>query len=218
MCNESPTTPLIILGTGLLAEEFADLISEIPDYRVVAFIENLDLGKCDTTLLGLPILWIDQVAELDDRHMAICAIGTTRRDGFIDDVKNLGMGFATLAHPSARVSPSATIGEGTLISAGVIIAAQTRIGRHVILNRGCLIGHHTEVGDCVTISPGANIAGKVSIGDRAYIAMGATVLDRISIGANATVAAGSLVTRDVPPNTQVMGIPARTTKENVPNR
>jgi acetyltransferase-like isoleucine patch superfamily enzyme len=50
--------------------------------------------------------------------------------------------------------------------------------------------------------------GEVVIGERAMIGANATILPGVEIGANAQVAANSLVTRDVPPNTTVAGVPA----------
>ena len=50
--------------------------------------------------------------------------------------------------------------------------------------------------------------GPVTIGERATIGAGAIVLPGIHIGANATVAANSLVTRDVPEDATVAGVPA----------
>ena len=50
--------------------------------------------------------------------------------------------------------------------------------------------------------------GEIVVGERAMIGAGATVLPGVEIGAGAQVAANSLVSRDVPPNTTVAGVPA----------
>ncbi len=51
--------------------------------------------------------------------------------------------------------------------------------------------------------------GEVHIGERAMIGAGAVILPGVDIGAGAQVAANSLVTRDVPPETTVAGVPAQ---------
>lgn len=206
---------LIILGASLFAEEVADYISKIQEYELFAFVEGINRDRCQQKLLGLPVIWIDDVAGLGKSrsYKAVCAVGTTKRKYFIQQAEKSGLEFTTIVHPAAQVSTTAKLGKGTIISPGAIIAASTKIGSHVIINRGCLIGHHAEIGDYVTISPGANIAGRTKIGDLCYIGMGAVILDGISVGNNSVVGAGSVVTKDVPDFVQVLGIPARISKE-----
>jgi sugar O-acyltransferase (sialic acid O-acetyltransferase NeuD family) len=205
----------LILGTGTLALEMADIISEVPDLEPAGFVENMDPQKCGSSLEGLPVFWVDDIVKMSKTHCAVCALATTHRKRFIEQVSAFNVPFATVVHPSARVSSKSVLGEGTIVSAGVVISAYTSLGRHVIVNRGALIGHHTKIGSCVTIQPGANIAGLCTIGDSTYIGMGALVLDRISVGSHSIVGAGAVVTKNVPDNVQVVGIPAKIVKENI---
>ena len=209
---------LLILGTRTLAVEIADVASDVPDVEIAGFVENMDRSRCSETLEGLPILWIDDIATLAQTHFAVCALGTTQRSRFIEQATALGMRFATIIHPSARISRHSTIGEGSVACPGVVVATRTAIGRHVILNRGALIGHHTTVGDYCSIMPGANIAGACAIGEATYVGMGALVLDHHNVGSRSVVAAGSVVTRDIPDNVQVMGLPARIVREQIEGR
>lgn len=206
---------LLILGTRTLAVEIADLASETDGYKVVGFVENLDRVRCDEELEGLPIIWVDEISGLAHDHWAVCGLATTHRSRFADQVATLGMRFGTLIHPSARISSNSTVGEGSILSAGVIIATRTQLGRHVFVNRGSLIGHHTQIGDFATVQPGANIAGSCRIGKGAFIGMGSIVLERLTVGAHSVVGAGAVVTKNVPDNVQVLGVPARMVKENV---
>lgn len=214
----SQIKPLLILGTRTLAVEVADLASEIPDFELMGFVENMERQKCDEKLDGSPVFWVDDLPDLSETHWAVCALSTTHRSRFIKQVANFGIRFATLVYPSARISSRSSVGEGTIISAGVIIASHTLLGRHVLVNRGALVGHHTEIGDYVTIQPGANIAGACRIGEATYIGMGALVLDHIKIGAHSIVGAGAVVNKDVPDHVQVVGVPARIVKENISGR
>jgi acetyltransferase EpsM len=214
----SARTPLAVLGTGLFAPEVVDLAEDTGQFDITTFIENFDRTKTGQPLLGRPVVWIDDAAPLAATHLAVCALGTTHRRAFIDQASAAGFRFAVIRHPTSRVSSTSAVGQGSILSAGVLIAAHTRIGDHVIVNRGVLIGHHTTVHDCATISPGANIAGAVTIGEGAYIGMGAIVMDHLHVGAHAVVGAGALVTRDVPERTQVMGMPARITRQNIDGR
>ena len=67
--------PLVILGTHWLAEEVHDLISEMPEWRVEAFVENMDPERCKLTIDGLPVIWVDELKAYSESHLAICALG-----------------------------------------------------------------------------------------------------------------------------------------------
>lgn len=211
--TDNMKSKLYILGASLYAEEIADFVLNSDTYTLGGFVEGVDRNKCSTKLLDLPVLWIDDISTLDKDCRGVCAVGSPKRKDFILQAQALGLEFTTLIHPSAQVSARSTLETGTIVSSGSIIAAQTTIGRHTIINRGCLIGHHAEIGSYVTVSPGTNIAGKTRIGDGSYIGMGAIILDGISIGQNVIVGSGAVVTKDVPDNVQVVGLPARITKE-----
>ena len=52
----------------------------------------------------------------------------------------------------------------------------------------------------------------VHIEENAWLGANATILPGVTVGKNAIVAAGAVVTKDVPANTIVAGIPARVIK------
>jgi acetyltransferase-like isoleucine patch superfamily enzyme len=57
--------------------------------------------------------------------------------------------------------------------------------------------------------------GTTAIGQNCWIGTKAVVLDGVSIGDNAVVGAGSIVTKDVPPQALVMGVPAKVVQSNI---
>ncbi len=55
----------------------------------------------------------------------------------------------------------------------------------------------------------------ITIGNHVWIGTRAMILKGVTIGDGAVVAAGAVVTKDVPPNSVVAGIPAKVVKENI---
>lgn len=212
------SVPVLILGTTLFSQEIADLVGENDNLALSGFVENIKPEKCAEKLLGQRIYWVDDLTTVEPGTHLLCGIGTTQRRLYVDQVRVFGLPFATLRHPTTHVSSHSRIGAGSILGVNSIVAAYSQVGEHVIINRGATIGHHTQVGDYVTIGPGANIAGRCVIGNGTYVGMGAIIVDGLRIGSNSIVGAGTVVTRDVPDNVQVLGIPARVVKEGVNGR
>ena len=120
--------------------------------------------------------------------------------------------FHTLVHPTAYVSPLASLGPGTFVGAQSGIAAGAALGEHVFVNRAATIGHDTAVGSFSRIQPGCNVGGLSRIGRGVTIGIGATLIERLVVGDNAVIGAGSTVIGDVPENVVVVGVPARIKK------
>ncbi len=62
---------------------------------------------------------------------------------------------------------------------------------------------------------GNSDTASVTIGNKVWIGCKATILKGVTIGDGAVIAAGALVTRDVPPNSVVAGVPAKVVKSNI---
>ena len=123
--------------------------------------------------------------------------------------------FATAIHPSAVVSPSAKIGEGTVVMAGAVINADAVIGKHCIVNTGATIDHECVIGDYCLIAPGVHISGDTHIGEGTWIGVGSSVIQGLRIGSWSMVGAGSVVVKDVPDGVVAFGNPCKVVKQNL---
>src|SRR3989338_4277419 len=85
-----------------------------------------------------------------------------------------------------------------------------KIGNHCTIAAGVLFITH-DGGTWVFRNeiPNLNVFGKIEIKNNCFIGITSIILPNISIGPNSVVGAGSVVTKDVPPNTVVAGVPAR---------
>lgn len=93
------------------------------------------------------------------------------------------------------------------VGAPIRIGDRVRIGHNVSL---LTVDHEVGSGD---MRSGATKCGPIEIGDGAWVASHVMVLPGVRIGAGAIVAAGAVVTRDVPDNTLVAGVPARVARD-----
>lgn len=107
---------------------------------------------------------------------------------------------------------------------GIEIHPGATIGRRLVIDHGTgiVIGETTEIGDDVLIYQGVTLGGTgkdvgkrhPTIGNHVMISAGSKVLGPITIGDGSRVAAGAVVLKDVPPNSTVVGVPARVVRQN----
>lgn len=85
-----------------------------------------------------------------------------------------------------------------------------KIGNHVAIARGVLFNTH-DGGPWLFRDeiPDMQVFGPIVIEDNCVIGANAILFANVRIGRNSIVGAGSIVINDVPPNTIVMGVPAR---------
>jgi sugar O-acyltransferase (sialic acid O-acetyltransferase NeuD family) len=168
----------------------------------------------DSRLVGVE--WLGNDDALDDIDPAtvvlVNGIGSIRADGrrrsAYDAAVASGFRFLPISDSSAIVRPSAAIGAGVQILAGVVVNSNARVGANTILNTGSIIEHDTVIGASVHISPGAVLGGGVRIGDGSHIGLGSRVLQGVSIGSECTIGAGAVVTRNLEDGVVAVGVPA----------
>ena len=120
-------------------------------------------------------------------------------------VEQLNCKFGIAVHPSAIISESASIEEGTVVMQGAIVQADVKIGKHCIINTGSSVDHECEVGDFVHISPHSTLCGNVQVGEGTWVGAGTTIIQGVKIGKWCVIGAGSVVTKDIPDGTLAVG-------------
>lgn len=133
------------------------------------------------------------------------------------DFKNI----SARIEPGALIRDQVSIGDNAVIMMGAVINIGAEIGEGAMIDMNAVLGGRAIVGAGSHIGAGAVIAGviepasaqPVKIGQGVLVGANAVVLEGVQIGAGAVVAAGAVVTKNVPANSVVAGVPAKVIKQ-----
>lgn len=203
---------LIIIGGGEHARVVIEAARSLADWNVLGFVDPL---PCDETAARMKVarLGDDEAIGRHSSAALMLGIGTAglddRRQKAVASLGAAPERWATVIHATAWVSPTATLGAGSVVLAGAVINSGVRVGRHCIINSRACIEHDATLGDFVHAAPGSIVAGGAGVGDGSYLGIGSLIRDHRTIGRRCLVGMGAAVTGDFGDGAVLVGIPAR---------
>ena len=199
---------LVIIGAGSHSSVVADA-AKLMGYSVEGYIDPFNIKS----KIEKKILSFSSIKKIKNKVKIIIAVGDNKKRSKLYSYykKNL-FSYAKVIHPSAIVANSVKIGEGTFVSAGSILNANTKILNNSIINSGSIIEHDSLVKNHAHIAPGVKIGGNSIVGNLCLIGIGSVLIDYIDIGENTIVGAGSVVIKNLKKNSKFIGIPAKEIK------
>ena len=206
--NHRVLKKILIAGCGGHAKSLADSIMATGCYEIAGYTSPLADDSFPYPCLGederFPQIYESGVTEA---AVGIGYMGKGKvRDRVFEQLKDNGFNVPVIIDPSATVSTTASIGEGTFIAKGVLVNAYSAIGKMCIINTGAILEHDVKIGSFSHVAGGAVLCGEVQIGDHSFIGANATVIQQVRIGNNVIVGAGSVVLADVPDELTVYGV------------
>lgn len=212
---------------GLLLDDSVELPDDVELGANVVIRAGVRIGSGvriqDAAIVGKPlVLARTSQAKLSEPEATEIGAGATIASQAVI-VAGAVLGEGAFIGDQSHVRERARIGRDSAVGRGSAIDNDVTIGDRVRLQTGCYITAFSQVGDDVFVGPGVftyndNAMGRHPKGQglagpllrrACRIGGAARILPGIEVGEEAFVATGSVVTRDVPPRTLVMGVPAR---------
>lgn len=208
---------VLLVGAGGSAQVISDILLRAHEAGQpvvpVGYVDD-NPARQGQRILDLHVLGtIADIADIPHDSLIITIGDNRTRCRLFERLREQGERFAIARHPTAIVPPSAEIGPGSSICAGVVFDASVVIGANVRISIGCAISHECQVGNHVHIAVGSNLGGDVHVGDGTLLGVGTTVLPQRRIGSWCKVGAGAVVVDNLPDEVVAVGVPARPIKQ-----
>lgn len=212
---------MLIVGAKGFAKEVLEVVHQLNQLDNLVFYDDVNDDIKGSLYNKFPILKTTEEAlsyfRTIDNRFTIGIGNPVLRRKLYDKFSALGGVFTSTISPLSNIGNFGNeIETGCNIMTGTVITSDALIKKGSLVNLNCTIGHDSILGEFVELSPGVSISGNCIIGEYSVLGTNSTVLPKINIGKNVIVGAGAVVTKDVPDNSMVVGIPGKIIKELKP--
>lgn len=186
---------LIIIGASGHGKVVCDSARRTGLYSEIVFMDDAVVGEFyGSYVIGK----ISEASRFISDYSFVVAIGSNSiRKKIHNILLDIGVKFVSIIDPSALISKTAYLGQGSVILSKAIVNADAKIGDGVIVNTASIVEHDCSIGNFCHISPNATICGTVNVGPETWVGAGATVVNNLSICDSVTIGAGSIVLNNI---------------------
>lgn len=207
---------LYIIGAGGLGRGLAESLIEEKkrgvcciDYETIFFVDDI---KVHSNVNNIYVKYnTTEFNNIEEECLVLNAIGTPLERENIQKklLKKANFIFPNYIDSDVRTYPSIIMGQGNIITRGVIFSSNIVIGDFNLLHFGCTIGHDVKIGNFNCVYPQCAISGYTIISHSNIFGANTVTLPKVSIRNKNVVGANSFINKNILSNRKLVGSPIR---------
>lgn len=200
---------LILIGAGGHAHACIEAIESQGHYQVAGLIGQPH--EVHERHLGYAVIASDDdlPALAKEYQYALIAIGhmgtAALRTRLYQQALALQYELPTVLASTARISPHAKIGAGTIVMHGAIVNAGARIGNNCIINSRALVEHDVRMDDHCHLATGAILNGNVHMQEGGFVGSASVIKEGLQLGKDCLIGMGLAVRHHQPDQARFVG-------------
>jgi len=217
--SEPRSERVVIVGAGVVGALALEYFAYDSPHEVVAFSAEREFITTET-FCGLPVVPFDKLATAypPTEYQAFVAVAASPSVTVLNRVRRRlygavkAIGYSCVSYISSRaafISPTAQIGENTIVAEGNSLHHMARVGNNTILLSGVHVGHRSVIEDDCFFSSQVAIAGDCRVGRGSFLGISSSVAFRITVAEECLIGAGAVIIKDTTPRQVYSGNPAR---------
>jgi hypothetical protein len=168
------TRRIALIGAGPLGLNVAGIVRKLPEFELAGFIDSGPSPVGDVPLLGDDDV-LDDIRRSGTSCLVVCIGDTDRRLAKAAELRQRGFELPAIIHPSADLGVNVRVGDGCIIFPGAIVLPETTIGELSIIEAGVFVGHHSELAPGTLLGARATVGNKVTLEGGCRVGMGVAV-------------------------------------------
>lgn len=148
---------LLIIGAGGHGRVVKETAEAMGCFEKIDFLDDnseVAIGKCK-----------EFKKYINEYTYAFMAFGNNElRKKWLEDLIDAGFSLPVLIHPTAYVSSSVEIGQGSIVCAKAVVHTNTVMEKGCIISIGALVDHDSFIGECSHINTGAIVKAGCKVG------------------------------------------------------
>lgn len=156
---------LLILGAGQYGQVVRETAEAMGCFDKIAFLDDNNPNAVGKLADYLPLR--------QEYACAFVAMGNPElREMWLDRLETAGYELSVLVHPKAYISPTASLGKGTIAEPMVVVNTEAVVETGGLLCAGCIVNHNGLVKSCCQIDCNAVVAAGATVPEKTKVAAG----------------------------------------------